>query len=76
MKALKVVLIACSLSAAAAAAAAHAQTTAPAADGQQIAQANEQRMNRAPEQSRMSAPVKKAAECVGPISYCNIFFGS
>jgi len=74
MKALKVVLIACSLSAAAAAA--HAQTTAPAADGQQIAQANEQRVNRAPEQSRMSAPVKKAAECVGPISYCNIFFGS
>ncbi|SDH91446.1 hypothetical protein [Paraburkholderia phenazinium] len=72
MKALKVVLIACSLSAAAA----HAQAVAPAAEGQQIAQAADQHANSALQQGRMTAPVKKPAECVGPVSYCNLFFGS
>lgn len=72
MKALRVILIACSLSAAAA----HAQSAAPAADGQQIAQAAEPSVKSSPQQGRMTAPVKKAAECVGPASYCTIFFGS
>jgi hypothetical protein len=72
MKALKLVLIACSLSAAVA----HAQTAAPAAEGQQVAQTTEQHANGALQQGRKTAPAKKAAECVGPVSYCTLFFGS
>ena len=75
MKVLKMVLIACSLSAAAA----HAQTTttnpaAPPAEEQQVAQANPPRTSHVVTQKRSVAP--KAEECVGPVSFCNIFFGS
>jgi hypothetical protein len=71
MNALKIALIACSLSAALA----HAQT-APAAPDQQVAQANTPRASRAPVQKRVTAPKAHAQECVGPVSFCNIYFGS
>ncbi|NML34037.1 hypothetical protein [Paraburkholderia antibiotica] len=72
MKVLKMVLIACSLSATAAA---YAQT-APAAPEQQIAQAASPRANNVTKQRHVWAPKAKADECVGPMSYCNIYFGS
>jgi hypothetical protein len=71
MNALKIVLIACSLSAAVA----HAQTAATAPD-QQVAQANTPRDNSVAAQSRVAAPKAKAEECVGPVSFCNLYFGS
>ena len=71
MKVLKIVLIACSLSAVVA----HAQT-APAAPEQQVAQANAQRADDVAAQGRVAAPKAKAEECVGPVSFCNIYFGS
>ncbi|MGF7131822.1 hypothetical protein P3T40_003305 [Paraburkholderia sp. EB58] len=82
MKALKMVLIACSLSAAAAVA--HAQTSDPAAGAQQLAQnqaqfqeqLHEQPATSAAQRGRVAAPAKKAGECVGPVSFCNLFFGS
>ncbi|MFP3563678.1 hypothetical protein [Paraburkholderia sp. SIMBA_030] len=73
MKVLKIVLIACSLSAAVA----HAQTeTAPAAPTPQVAQANAPRANSVAAQGRTVAPKAKVEECVGPVSFCNIYFGS
>ncbi|MFM0282677.1 hypothetical protein SAMN05444172_6417 [Burkholderia sp. GAS332] len=71
MNVLKIALIACSLSAAVA----HAQT-APAAPEQQVAQATAPRANSVAEQSRIVAPKAKAEECVGPMSFCNLYFGS
>ncbi|RDJ98865.1 hypothetical protein [Paraburkholderia lacunae] len=71
MKVLKMVLIACSLSAAAA----HAQT-APAAPEQQVAQANAPRTSSVAVQGHAVAPRTKVEECVGPVSFCNIYFGS
>ncbi|MFL9994838.1 hypothetical protein PQR34_29490 [Paraburkholderia sediminicola] len=71
MNVLKIALIACSLSAAVA----HAQT-APAAPEQQVAQATAPRANSVAEQSRIVAPKVNAEECVGPMSFCNIYFGS
>ncbi|HYS68356.1 MAG TPA: hypothetical protein VEN30_31660 [Paraburkholderia sp.] len=71
MKVLKIVLIACALSAAVA----HAQT-APSAPQQTAAQADNQRADRAAVQGRLAAPAAKAEECVGPVSFCNIYFGS
>jgi hypothetical protein len=78
MKALKMVLIACSLSAVAVAA--QAQTSAPATSAQQLAQnqqqSHEQRASDAAQEGRVAAPSKKAEDCVGPVSFCNLFFGS
>lgn len=71
MKVLKIVLIACSLSAAVA----HAQT-APAAPTPQVAQANPPRANSVAAEGRTVAPKVKVEECVGPVSFCNIYFGS
>ena len=71
MKVLKIALIACSLSAVVA----HAQTT-PAAPEQQVAQANAQRADNVAAHGRVDAPKAKAEECVGPVSFCNIYFGS
>ncbi|RKR38372.1 hypothetical protein [Paraburkholderia sp. BL17N1] len=71
MNVLKIALIACSLSAVVA----HAQT-APAAPEQQVAQANAQRAKNAETKSRSATPALKADECVGPVSFCNIYFGS
>jgi hypothetical protein len=76
MKLLKVVLVACSLSAAIA----HAQTAAPTdananTNAQQVAQSNV-----TPSEGRIArhapAAAQKDNECVGPVSFCNIFFGS
>ncbi|OLL28841.1 hypothetical protein BTH42_25130 [Burkholderia sp. SRS-W-2-2016] len=72
MKVLKMVVIACSLSATAAA---YAQT-APAEAPQQVAQAATPRANNAVTPSRVLASKAKADECVGPVSFCNIYFGS
>ena len=74
MKVLKIALIVCSLSAVAA----HAQTV-PAAAEQQVAKANAQTAANAAHaetQRRAAVPAAREAECVGPVSYCNIFFGS
>jgi hypothetical protein len=71
MNVLKIALIACSLCAVVA----HAQT-APAAPEQQVAQANAQRAKNAENPSRVAVPPAKAEECVGPVSFCNIYFGS
>ncbi|MEZ0605445.1 hypothetical protein ACAX43_25250 [Paraburkholderia sp. IW21] len=71
MKVLKIALIACSLFAAGA----HAQT-APVAPKQQVAQANGQLANSVAAQARVAALAAKAEECVGPVSFCNIYFGS
>ncbi|MFM0201969.1 hypothetical protein PQR53_19110 [Paraburkholderia fungorum] len=71
MNVLKIALIACSLSVVVA----HAQT-APAAPEQQVAQANAPRANHVVEQNRVTVPKAKAEECVGPVSFCNIYFGS
>jgi hypothetical protein len=72
MKVLKMVLIACSLSTTAAA---YAQA-APAAPEQQVAQADSQRTDNVPARKHAQAPKAKAEECVGPMSFCNIYFGS
>jgi len=72
MKVLKMVVIACSLSTAAAA---HAQA-APSAPEQQVAQADSQRVEKIPARKHVEAPKAKAEECVGPMSFCNIYFGS
>ncbi|MGF6574306.1 hypothetical protein SAMN05443245_4074 [Paraburkholderia fungorum] len=77
MKVLKIALIACSLSAAVA----HAQS-APVAQEEQVAQAGVPRansvnsVNRLNARSRVDVPKSKAEECVGPVSFCNIYFGS
>jgi hypothetical protein len=71
MNVLKVALIACSLSAVVA----HAQT-APAVPEQQVAQTNAQRANTVDAPHRVVAPTAKTEECVGPVSFCNIYFGS
>ena len=75
MNVLKIALIACSFSAVVA----HAQTT-PAAPEQQIAQTSAQRANGVAEQNRVAVPAAKAnaraGECVGPVSFCNLYFGS
>lgn len=72
MKALKGLLIACSLIAVAA----HAQTEAPATNTQQVAQSNTQRTSGLSWKHRFAAPSRKKDECVGPAGFCNIFFGS
>jgi uncharacterized membrane protein len=74
MKVLKIALIACSLSAAVA----HAQS-APVAQDEQVAQANVQRAHGVESlnaRGRVDVPKTQAQECVGPVSFCNIYFGS
>jgi hypothetical protein len=71
MKLVNTVLIACSLSAAVA----HAQTT-QVAPQRQAPQAVDQRNDSADPASRVVAPATEADECVGPVSFCNIYFGS
>ncbi|PXW17466.1 hypothetical protein [Paraburkholderia caballeronis] len=74
MKSLKVAVVACSLFAAAAAA--YAQTEAPTANApQQVAQPG---TSAADASARRDAakPAKKVDDCVGPVSFCNIYFGS
>lgn len=74
MKVLKIALIACSLSAAVA----HAQS-APTAQEQQVAQAGAQRIdsiNSVNTPSRADATKTRAEACVGPVSFCKLYFGS
>jgi hypothetical protein len=72
MKSLKIAVVACSMFAAAAA---YAQNEAPAASvPQQITQNAAQ-----PAVQASANPIAKPArkdECVGPVSFCNIYFGS
>ncbi|MCP3706338.1 hypothetical protein M3I54_04950 [Paraburkholderia sp. CNPSo 3274] len=75
MRFLTAVLFACSLSASFAV---HAEPLAPAqADVQQTAQANTSRANtyQAPRRPART-PARDANACVGPASFCNLFFGS
>jgi len=79
MKLLKVVLVACSLSAAIA----HAQTAPTDAPTDANANINAQQVaqsNATPSEGRVArhapAAAQKGNECVGPVSFCNIFFGS
>jgi hypothetical protein len=72
MNVLKMVLIACCLSGTAAA---YAQAE-PAAPEQQVAQADSQRTDNVPARKHAQAPKAKAEECVGQMSFCNIYFGS
>jgi hypothetical protein len=73
MKALKSVIAACLLSAAVA----HAQTPSPADNGaQQVAQANTAQAAQYKSQRPVAKAPKAADECVGPASYCTIYFGS
>nr|WP_321937415.1 hypothetical protein [Paraburkholderia sp. J8-2] len=75
MKLLTAVLCACSLSASFAV---HAEPLAPAhANVQQAAQAKTSRADtdQAP-QRRATTPARNASACVGPASFCNLFFGS
>ncbi|SIT46125.1 conserved exported hypothetical protein [Paraburkholderia ribeironis] len=71
MKVLKMLLIACSLCAVVA----HAQT-APAAAEQQLADAHAQRADDGAARGRIAAPKTTAEECVGPVSFCSLYFGS
>lgn len=72
MKSLKIAVVACSLFAAAAA---YAQNQAPAASvPQQVAQSAAQPAAQAPA-NQIAKPAKKD-ECVGPVSFCNLYFGS
>ncbi|WP_322060795.1 hypothetical protein [Paraburkholderia sp. J63] len=72
MKSLKIAVVACSLFAAAAA---YAQNEAPAASvPQQVAQSAAQPAAQAPA-NQIAKPEKKD-ECVGPVSFCNLYFGS
>ena len=72
MKSLKIAVVACSLFAAAAA---YAQNEAPAASvPQQVAQSTAQPAVQAPAHREAMKPKKD--DCVGPASFCNIYFGS
>ncbi|TCK38496.1 hypothetical protein B0G84_3807 [Paraburkholderia sp. BL8N3] len=71
MKLLKFALFACWLSAVSMA---HAQTPAPAADNANSQQQGAQ-ADTAPAAQRAVAAPKKAADCVGPASFCSVFFG-
>ncbi|MCP3723474.1 hypothetical protein M3I53_10075 [Paraburkholderia sp. CNPSo 3272] len=75
MKLLTAVLFACSLSASFAV---HAESLVPAQTNvQQAAQTNTSRANtyQAP-QRPAKTQARDANTCVGPVSYCNLFFGS
>jgi Ni/Co efflux regulator RcnB len=73
MKSLKIAVVACSFFAAAVA---HAQNEAPAAGApQQVAQAAVPQATEARVQHRVAKPEQKN-DCVGPVSFCNIYFGS
>jgi hypothetical protein len=73
MKAVKIAVVACSLFAATAA---WAQSEAPAGTApQQVSQAAATQAAQAGAQHRVAKPAKQG-ECVGPVSFCNIYFGS
>ncbi|WP_345814769.1 hypothetical protein AAGS40_21250 [Paraburkholderia sp. PREW-6R] len=77
MKVLKIALLGCALSAAIAAPVAYAQSAPSATSDNQVAQANTASSNNVARQGRAAnASANKTEECVGPVSFCNIYFGS
>ncbi|MBB2928210.1 hypothetical protein [Paraburkholderia silvatlantica] len=73
MKSVKIAALVCSLFAAAAA---YAQSEAPAAGvPEQVVQSAAPQAAQSPARSESAKPAKKD-ECVGPASFCNIYFGS
>ena len=73
MKSVKIAVVVCSLFAAAAA---HAQNEAPAASGPgQVAQSAAPQAAQAPANRAVAKPAGQD-ECVGPVSFCTIYFGS
>jgi hypothetical protein len=74
MKALKFLVAACSLSAAVA----YAQAPSPAeANTQQVAQANTARAAQQDDHRTAGRTARMTSEqCVGPVSFCSIYFGS
>ncbi|HTR06292.1 MAG TPA: hypothetical protein VMJ11_06470 [Paraburkholderia sp.] len=74
MKLLSAVLIACTLTASVAV---HAETvTRTPADSQQLAQANVPPATSYESQRPATKTDRHADECVGPVSFCNLYFGS
>jgi hypothetical protein len=76
MKSLKIAVVACSLFAAAAAA--YAQNQAPAANGgsQQVTQSDSSSATASSVRADAAKPARNANDCVGPASFCNIYFGN
>lgn len=75
MNSLKIVVVACSLFAAAVSA--YAQNEAPAgAAPEQVAEAAAAQPAQALNSRHAAKPAKRADECVGPVSFCNLYFGS
>lgn len=73
MKSVKIAVVACSFFAAVVA---HAQNEAPAANvSQQTAQSATSHAAAAPAQRDVAKPARKD-DCVGPVSFCNIYFGN
>ena len=73
MKSAKIAVVACSLFAAAAV---YAQSEAPAVGApQHVEQSAAPQAAHASGRSESAKPAKKG-ECVGPVSFCNIYFGS
>lgn len=72
MKSLKIAVVACSMFAAAAA---YAQNEAPAASVPQQIAKNAAQPAVQPSANQFAKPARKD-ECVGPVSFCNIYFGS
>ncbi|WP_321915613.1 MULTISPECIES: hypothetical protein [unclassified Paraburkholderia] len=73
MKSVKIAVAACSLFAVAGA---YAQSEAPAAGvPEHVAQSAAPQAAQTPAGSESAKPAKKD-ECVGPVSFCNIYFGS
>lgn len=76
MKSLKIAVVACSLFAAAAAA--YAQNEAPAANGgsQQVTQSDSSSAAANGALADAAKPARNANDCVGPASFCTIYFGN
>jgi len=75
MKSIKIAVVACSLFAAALAA--HAQTEAPASSAPQQVSQTAPSAAVATEAGRQAAPrARNTDSCVGPASFCHIYFGS
>ncbi|QGZ64115.1 hypothetical protein [Paraburkholderia acidisoli] len=72
MKSVKIAVVACSLFAAAAA---YAQNEAPAANVPQQGAQNAAAQADVPAHRNLAKPARQD-ECVGPASFCNIYFGS
>lgn len=72
MKSMKIAVVACSLIAATAA---YAQNEAPAANVAQNVAQSARAQSETSARHEMATPAKQE-DCVGPASFCNIYFGS